>query len=124
METFSIVDMSGFIKTVRDGAAKSLSENYTDNVDNYVTVGQIESMVKNKSVGMDDENNYMITEEIFDEIFESIRTDIYQSALSKLAASDKIECAWDDKTNEMIFWFNSKTKGEIDIKIKPSSDNE
>lgn len=119
MQTFSISDMIGFITAIRNGAAESICENYTENLDDFITVAQIEKLVINKSVGTDDNGDYLITEAIFDDIFEDIRGSIYQAGLSKLAAKGIIECAWDDDSNEMIFWLSSTNQ---EIKALPSDD--
>lgn len=121
METsYSITDIDGFAQTIRDGAARSISENYTENLDDFISIGQIKSIVQNKSIGIDDDGLLMITEELFDEIFEYIRETIYQVGLSKLAATGQIECAWDGQKNEMVFWLASKTHGNQHINALPS----
>jgi hypothetical protein len=121
METsYSITDIEGFAQTIRDGAARSISKNYTENLDEFISVGQIISLVKDTSVGTDDDGLFMITEELFDEIFERIRETIYQVGLSKLAATGQIECAWDGQKNEMVFWLASKTHGNQHINTLPS----
>lgn len=121
METsYSITDIEGFAQTIRDGAARSISENYTENLDEFISIGQIMSMVKDISIGIDDDGLFMITEDLFDEIFEHIRETIYQIGLSKLAATGQIECAWDDQKNEMVFWLASKVHGNQHINPLPS----
>lgn len=122
MKTFSITNMDGFAATIRDGAAKSISEEYTENLDEFITLPQITSMIKAKSIGVDDEGLYLITEKIFDETFEAIRKDIYQAGLAKLASKDQIQCAWDSKSNKMIFWIDSKTQGYMPIQDKPNDE--
>lgn len=104
MQTFCIHDMDGFIGHIRNGAAQSISENYTDNLDDFITLSQVKNLVIDHSMGIDENGYHLITENIFDDIFENIRHSIYQSGLSKLAAQNLIECAWDDETNEMVFW--------------------
>lgn len=121
METsYSITDIDGFAQTIRDGAARSISENYTENLDDFISIGQIRSIVQDKSIGIDDDGLLMITEELFDEIFEHIRETIYQVGLSKLAANGQIECAWDDEKNEMTFWLASEKYGDQNINSLPS----
>ena len=122
MGTYAITDMRGFIKSVRDGAAESICESYTENLDDFITVPQIEKLVINKSVGTDDNGDYLITEAVFDDILEEVRGSIYQAGLSKLAAKGIIECAWDDDSNEMVFWLSSTTQGNQEIKARPSDD--
>lgn len=104
MEHYSITDLDGYARCVRDGAAKEFKENYTENLDDYISVGQIINLVAEKSIGVDDCDHYMINEDIHDEIYEDIQNWIFNIGLAKLAAAGKIECAWDDEENEMVFW--------------------
>lgn len=120
MQTFSISDMTGFITTIRNNAAESICENYTEDLNEFITLPQVEQMVINKSIGQDETGCYLITEEIFDSIFEDIRDTIYQTGLAKLAASNKIECAWDDELNDMVFWLNSNNYGQQKINSLPN----
>lgn len=39
---------------------------------------------------------------------------IYQSGLAKLAAQDKIDCAWDSSENKMMFWIKTSS-GQVHI---------
>lgn len=108
METsYSIIDIKGFTQSIRDGAAKSIYENYTENLNNFITLSQIEKFITDISLGTDEEGNLIITESVFDETFEYVCRIIYQVGLSKLAAANKIECAWDSENNEMVFWTNN-----------------
>lgn len=120
MNTYTIVDLDGFINNIRDGAAESIAENYTENLDNFITINQIRCLIINKSLGQDEDNNYVITEDIFDTVFEEIRSIIYQVGLAKLASQGIIECAWDDEQNQMIFWMNSPKHGKINMSSEPS----
>lgn len=104
MSAFSVTDLEGFADCLRKGAAESISENYTENLDDFITIDQIKNMIHQNNMGYDDEGLPIITENIFDNLFERIREDIYQVGLAKLAANGKIECAWDSDTNQMVFW--------------------
>ena len=109
METsYSIIDIKSFTQCIRDGAAKSIYENYTENLNDFITLSQIEKFITNISLGNDEEGNLIITENIFDETFEYVCRMIYQVGLAKLASEDKIECAWDTDSNEMVFWTNNE----------------
>lgn len=119
MKTFSITDMDGFVESIRHGAAQSISEEYTENLDDFLTLKQVELLIVKKSLGKDSDDLYVITEDIFDDIFEDIRSEIYQAALAKLAARGIIECAWDDAENRMVFWMDSPKQGKININSMP-----
>lgn len=118
METYSITDLIGYCHSVRDAAASDLKKDYTENLDDFVTINQVKSIIKDHSVGTDDDDNFLINEEIHNEIYDSIQVRIFNVGLAKLAANGFIECAWDDDNNEMIFWA-SDTKNQNDNPAKP-----
>jgi hypothetical protein len=45
-------------------------------------------------------------EDQYNTIFDEVTDWIINSGLSKLAAEDKVQCAWDDEQNCMVFWYN------------------
>lgn len=104
MQTFSIIDLDDLARGIRDAAAASISDNHQENLDDYITIEQIKQMIIDTSLGVDNEGFYIIDENIFDQLFEDTMYSIYQSGLAKLAANNSIECAWDDDTNQMVFW--------------------
>jgi hypothetical protein len=122
MESYSIIDLEGYAKAMRDGAASSFEKDYTENLDDFITIPQVINMIKENNLGLDEEGNYLINEEIFDDVFNNIRDRLYTVALAKLAAKGLIECAWDDKSNEMVFWLGNKDK--TSTSAKPSQDND
>lgn len=103
-EQHQIINLERYADFVRKKAARSFSENYEDDLDGLVTLNQAVIMVKEKSIGKDKENKYLMDEKGYEELFEAMKTRIYNSGLSKLASQGKLECAWDDKKNEMVFW--------------------
>ena len=62
---------------------------------------------------------YTINEKSYWNIIIKVSEQIYQSALSKLAADDIIECAWDDDTNKMVFWIEDDENNKKAINEKP-----
>ena len=121
MDSYSIIDLEGYAKAMRDGAASSFEKDYTENLDDFITISQVINMIKENNLGLE-EGNYLINEDIFEEIFESIRNQLYEVGLSKLAAKGFIDCAWDDDSNQMVFWLANKEK--TSISAKPSKDND
>lgn len=107
-EVYAITNLEGYATQMRDAAAKSLSENHNDNLDDYISINQIVNLVKNECVGFDDEDRPLLDEDTNEKIFENTAVWIHNVGLAKLAAQDLVECAWDDKTNEMIFWAKEK----------------
>jgi len=121
METYSIIDLEGYAKAMRDGAASSCEKDYTENLDDFITIKQVVGLIEKNNLGLDEEGNYLINSDIFDEVFGQIRDWLYGVGLSKLAAKGFVDCAWDDEANEMVFWLANKDK--TNIPAKPSQDN-
>jgi hypothetical protein len=109
-EVYAITNLEGYATQIRDAAAKSLSENHNDNLNDYISINQIVNLVKNECVGFDDEDRPLLDEDTNEKIFENTAVWIHNVGLAKLAAQDLVECAWDDKSNEMIFWAKEKRK--------------
>jgi hypothetical protein len=122
MESYSIIDLEGYAKSMRDGAASSFEKDYTENLDDFISVGQVINMIKKNNLGLDEEGNYLINEEIFDDMFNEIRDWLYGVGLAKLAAKGFVDCSWDDESNEMVFWLANQDK--TGIPAKPSKDND
>lgn len=118
--TYSITDLDGFSEYIRDAAATSISDNYTENLDDFITIQQIKNFIEQNHLGYDNEGLFQIDDNIVDDLFDYVRDDIYQVALARLAANGHIECAWDDDKNEMIFWIDSKNEGHKSINSLPS----
>jgi len=122
MESYSIIDLQGYAKAMRDGAASSFEKDYTENLDEFISIGQVINMIKKNNLGLDEEGNYLINEQIFDDVFNDIRDCLYGVGLDKLASKGFVDCAWDDESNEMVFWLANKDK--TNIPAKPSQDND
>lgn len=105
-EVYAIVDLDGYAKEMREAAAKSLAESYDENLDEFITIPQMINLVKTECVGFDDDDRPLLDEDSNSKIYESTVTWIHNIGLAKLAAQGLIECAWDDNSNEMIFWAN------------------
>lgn len=110
METYSITDLVGYAQSVRDAAASDLKEDYTENLDEFVTIKQVIGLVRDHSIGFDENDHFLINEEIHGLIYDDIQKWIFNVGLAKLAANGFIECAWDDEINEMIFWASDEKK--------------
>lgn len=119
MKRYSISNLNGFANSIRDSVAKSFSEHYTENLDDFISIAQVISLVKKYSLGTDLQSNYIISDRIFDKIFDSLREWLYGVGLAKLASKGQLECAWDDDSNEMIFWLPDKN--QTSISTKPSN---
>lgn len=118
MDNYSIIDMDGYAVAIREGAAKSFAEEYTENLDDIITINQVVKLVEEHSLGQDEDGNHIINEEVFDFLFEEVRVWIYEVGLAKLASQGYLDCAWDDESNEMVFWLADNKQTTIDNKPK------
>lgn len=114
-EIYAIVDLDGYVREMRDAAAKTLAEDHEENLDEFINVNQMINLVKSECIGFDDNERPMLNEDANEMIYEKTVAWIHNAGLAKLAAQGLIECAWDSNLNEMIFWSkqdigNSPTK--------------
>lgn len=105
---YSIKDMDGLCCSIRKIVAKDLAGekivHMTDlDLNEFITIQQIKNIIMDYCIIDDDD--ILVNTEIYSKILEEVSSDMYGAALSKLAASDKIDVAWDDELNEMIFLF-------------------
>lgn len=115
-EVYCIMNLEKYADMIRKDAANSFANGErlddSENLEDYVTINQIGQMIEENSIGKDEDGHHMITGEGYKLLFEQIKTRIYNSGLSKLAAKDLVECAWDERKKTMVFWSNEKNKGE------------
>lgn len=122
-EVYAITDVDGYIHQMREAAAKSLSEDgEEENLDEFISAGQMLNMIKKECVGFDDQDRPLLDENSNERIYENTAVWIHNVGLAKLAAQDLIECAWDDESNEMIFWAKKKVSNNVESS-KPKSKN-
>jgi hypothetical protein len=107
-EVHAIMNLEKYAAYIRKRAAMSFSEDYGEDLDDFITIKQTSDMIAENSIGKDEKGLYLINESSHKKLFEQIRLRIYNSGLSKLAAKDMLECAWDDKKGEMVFWAKKK----------------
>lgn len=113
---YAITDLEGYVSQMREAAANDLCDSCTDNLDDYVSLNQITNLVREKCLGFDDHDRPILNENINEQIFEETSIWIHSVGLAKLAAKDIVECAWDDESNEMVFWAKEPVKD-----VKPKS---
>ena len=57
-QVYSIYDVNGYVSQMREAAAKSISENSSNNdLDTYITIDQMIGLVKSNCLGYDENNN-------------------------------------------------------------------
>jgi len=113
-EVHCIINLKRYVEYVRKTAATSFSKgeelDESEDLETYVTTEQVSQMVAENAMGQDEDGHYLITDEGYKALFGQLKTRIYNSGLSKLAAKDLIECAWDDNKNTMVFWPSKEQK--------------
>lgn len=111
-EPHAILNLDKYAAYIRKRAAASFSKDYGEDLNEFITIRQTVDMIVENSIGKDEKGLYLIDEASHKKLFESVRLRIYNSGLSKLAAKDMLECAWDGNKGEMVFWSKKKKKGD------------
>ena len=102
-EKYIIKNIDGFCKTIRNEVVKLLPTTMDSNIiDEFITTEQCKTIFFDKC-DINEDGMPIIDENIYIDVLVNIGEQIHHSALSKLAANDIIECAWDDNKNEMVF---------------------
>lgn len=108
MSRYIINDLENYAKVIRSGVAESFAgKDYTENLDNFISIKQIINLIKKNNLGKDDTGNIVIDDTIFDSTFDELRQWFYEVSLAKLCAKNLVECAWDNKLNKMVFWIGN-----------------
>ena len=112
-EIHCIINLKKYAAYIRKSVAESFAKgdklDENEDLESYVTVDQVSQMIYDNSVGKDEEGHQLITQEGRNTLREQLKTRIYNSGLSKLAAKGLLECAWDDEKNTMVFWSDEKS---------------
>jgi len=99
----TIKNIKLFTKSIRKNVIMIFPRSYYNQADRLISLKQTESLVREHiEPGYNDE--FIISGENYDLLCDEIKKWIYNSSLSIVASSGKIECAWDDDSNEMVFW--------------------
>lgn len=98
-----IKNLNLFVNSVRKNAAMVFPKSYFDQIDNLISINQTEKLIQ-KYIEPGYNNEFLITEYNYYHLTDELKKWIYNSSLGIVASSGKIECAWDDDSNEMFFW--------------------
>ena len=109
-DTYAIMNLEKYADFLRNKVAQSFSEEYSENLDDFVTIKQTCQLIEEHSKGKDESGRLLISESGYEKLFEAVTNRVYNCGLSKLASKDLIECAWDNEKNEMVFWGKPKPK--------------
>jgi hypothetical protein len=100
---FKINDLEQYCKALIQFSSDTINPNNVEqNIDEYISLGQVISLVKSKSKLK--KGKTYISEKNHDKLLDIVTDMIYGAGLAKLAGQNIIECAWDSEKNEMIFW--------------------
>lgn len=92
-----------FTKSIRKNVVMVFPRKYSYQIDNLISLSQTEKLVKRYiEPGYNDE--FIISEANYHILCDEMKKWIYNSSLSQVASSGIIDCAWDNESNEMIFW--------------------
>jgi hypothetical protein len=112
-KVYAITDIDGYVSQMRIAAANSISENSDqDDLDQYISLGQMKNLLKEYCLGVDDKDRPLLNEDANEKIYEETAVWIHSVGLAKLAAKDIVECAWDEQSNEMVFWHKETPKND------------
>jgi hypothetical protein len=120
MNIYAISNLDAYADEMRVAAANSISKDYSENLDDFITIHQLKNLIKQYSSGIDEQGRVVLDDDAIDDIFYATADWIYGVALSRLASKNLIECAWDNEENNMVFWVSHN--GEDD-EPKPRRDN-
>lgn len=112
MAVYAIKDLNEYASQLRELSANNISENYTENLDDFITLGQLTSLIREKSQGTDENGHVLISEKTNEELFYIVSDWIYGVGLSRLVSQNLVECAWDDEQNCMVFWSAEKSQNQ------------
>jgi hypothetical protein len=120
-EVYAITNLEGYAEEMRVCAAKHICDTYDDDLNEYISIGQMINLVKQNCVGFDEQNRPLLDEDANCEIFEQTSVWIHNVGLARLASKDLVQCAWSDKDNTMIFWTekNNESKPKRKRNKKP-----
>ncbi len=122
-EVYAITDLEGYATEMREAAAKSLSQSYEENLDDFISIGQMINLVNSECIGFDNKDRPLLNEDVNEKIYEHTVTWIHNVGLAKLAAKGFVECAWDEISNEMVFWANPEINKPENKKRKSNGES-
>lgn len=124
-EYYSVRDLRGYADAIRNDAISTYDSTDKNDLDDFITLNQIVGLIDANSLGVDENHDYIIDQETHFDIVDQVSNWIFNVGLAKLAASNKLECAWDNSINEMIFWLpDNCNNGESNNDVRPNNSSE
>ena len=100
MKDYELKDMDGFAKTIGLHVAETVGIPRKQ-LKQYIKVFNIKEI--SKQYCTEENGRYYIDDQSVDDIVQDVTNWVVGIDLAKLAASDKLECYWEDDINEMVF---------------------
>ena len=97
---YKINSINNVAKTLGKTVAKDADYTY-DELKKYISVGNIKNILSDYAIKKD--NELYINSEGINNVMSDILDWLTGRELAYLAAQDKLDCYWDDTTNEMVF---------------------
>lgn len=102
---YSIEDINGYCRETRFMVASDFADNLTDKeIDQYISLSQVEKFVDEFCDEHDDNGRPIICEQSHNAICEAILIRIQNVGMAKLAADDTLQVAFDEEINDFVFW--------------------
>ena len=110
-EAYAITDIRGYRSTIAKVIADGFGAKDPVEVFEYITPKQMEQVIEEECLGhTEEENFFVINEDAHCNILNKVISLVQSSLLSKMAANGQLECAWDEKENDMVFWLPEENK--------------
>ena len=106
MENYVVQNVTEYADDIRETAASFLNENHKDDLDLYITIPEVISIIYEKCDDVDENKCPIISVDSNDDIFNTVTAWIHGIALAELAGQDLVQSAWDSDNNCMIFSVN------------------
>lgn len=117
VEIMLIEDVDLFLVSLRGAVSLTIAKDAVDegSLEKYLPIMQMKAILDEYVDGTDEETGlpFMLAD-AYPILVEDVSSAFLGVCLSKLAAADLIESAWDDERGEQIFWTKPKKKGATD----------
>lgn len=102
-----VTDLEVFVVSLREAVSASVAKGAIADKDlgEYVSVGQLKSLIESYIEGVDEESGHpFMREETYLALLNEASSVFLGACLSKLAAADLVDTAWDDERGQQVFW--------------------
>ena len=104
---YEIKNLTTFSKGVGKAVAEDLDIK-TNELSDYISVKNVKGIARQFCVYNKHRKKYIASEKILESIVDETRNWILGLQLARECGSNKLECAWDNERDCMIFWKNKE----------------